>query len=160
MRMKKVLFVVLVALALAAPAMAQDNGSNAASGVGVQAACGSGGCFEPSFTFLGETVKYAGTGTAGNNWVMAGDCCLAGDKYLFSLSSGGLKGSSQTTTVVIPATCTTSWSSPSYAAIVAASTAKAQMKIQKAGGGLPASAVIRMALGAWHQTAGSDSCGF
>lgn len=157
--MKKVLFVVLVALALAAPAMAQDNGSNAASGVGSQAACGSGECFVPNFTFVGQIVKYSGVGTAGSIYVMGADCCLSGDKYLFSLTSGGLKGSAQTRTVAA-SSCTTAWSSSSYAGIVATGSAKAQMKIQQAGGGLPAGAYLRMSLGSWVQTQGTDQCGF
>ena len=155
--MKKVLFVSLLMLGLAAPAMAQGN---APSGVGADIACGSGECFVPNFTFLGQVVKYAGSGTAGTLYIQIADCCLSGDKYLAKVTSGGQAGST-TTSTVLDSTCSfAAAGSSSFAGIYSAGTAKAQMKIQKAGGGLPAGAYILMSVGSWVQTAGSDSCGF
>ena len=156
--MKKVVVLIFALLALATPAMAQD--ANVPSGVGAQVACGAGECFVPSFTFLGQIQKYSGTGTSGSLFIQGADCCISGDKYTMTVTSGGQKGTVVTTENIGSLGCSTTWSSSSFAGILAVGSAKAQMKITKAGGGLPAGAYLRLSRGSWLQIQGSDSCGF
>ena len=158
MRMKRVLLLGLMVLGLAAPAMAQD--SNAVSGISPEVVCGAGECFVPNFTFLGEVVKYTGAGIVSPLRMDIADCCLGGDKYNGQVSSGGFKGTTQTSQVV-SSSCVAIGLTGANASINTGSTAaKAQMKITKAGGGFPAGAYIRLSSGSWAQTLGTDQCGF
>jgi hypothetical protein len=157
--MTKVLFIGLVALALATPAMAQDN---TPSGVGADVACAPfpADCFAPSFSFVGQVVKYSGSGTFSPLTYEFADCCIGPDLYKGTLTSGGLKGSA-TTNDIVASTCTTSWTGGSAIRLAdSGSSAKAQLKAVRVPGGFPATAYARMSNGTWVQTQGSDSCGF
>jgi hypothetical protein len=112
----------------------------------------------PNFPAAGSSVVYKGPAAY---WVGFADCCVAGDKYKVT-ASGPLAKSSTTFTSsgTLNADCATSAvAGENYIGNDGGST-KVKMTAIALPGGAGAGAYVQTSASGWHQTSGTDQCGF